>query len=458
VKGFPAGLVFACKVIELHQCNEYVLLTQLNAMRMKNVKPFVLFVLILAATVSCKKEETPDPSGMKKGFLKIEIGLFIHVNDISNALKSTDAVGDFRVEIYRTDGTQVMVFEKASDMPDPVEMDAGDYYVVAHSGNRLPAAFDNPWYYGRSDDFTLAENSGQSVVINCELGNSMVTVSYTDNVKNNFTDFYTVVKAGTDSLVFGKSETRSGFFEPAVLSVRAVLTWDQGGAPAVKVLTGTIDKAEACRHYDIRVDALPGGGGTSIKIILDETVDTTVIITLQDDDEVPEGTIPYGGIIFSEIMANPSALADNEGEWMEVYNTLSYAVDLQNLVIRRDDANSHKISGSIVLEPGGYCVLARMASAVSGSPYVYGSSITLTNTTTQLSISNYGTDGIDGSLIFAVTYGGTGFSVPAGASLSLSPLHLNASGAQSGSNWCTATSSYSTGDLGTPARANDSCD
>ena len=424
---------------------------------MKHAKPLLLFILILAATASCKKDETPDLSGMKKGYLRIEIGLFIHVNDISNSLKSTSDAGDLRVEIFRTDGTQVMAFEKASEMPDTVELDAGDYYVVANSGNRLPAAFDNPWYYGRSADFTLTENAVQSVVVNCELANSMVTVSYTDNVKNNFTDYYTVVKEGTDSLVFGKSETRAGFFEPAVLTVRAVLTWIQGGTPAVKVLTGTINRAEACRHYDIRVNALPGGSAATIEIILDETVDTTIIFNLQENGEVPEGTIPYGGIIISEIMANPAALADNEGEWMEVHNTLSYAVNLQNLVIRRDNANSHTISASIVLEPGGYYVLARTASAVSGSPYIYGSSITLTNTTAQLSISNYGTNGTDGSLIFSVTYGGTGFAVPNGASLSLNPLHLNATDAQSGSNWCTAGSAYSTGDLGTPGKVNDSC-
>jgi hypothetical protein len=425
---------------------------------MKNGKPLLLFMLILAIAATCKKDETPDPGGMKKGRLKIEIGLFIHVNDISNALKSTDAAEDFRVEIYRTDGTQVMVFEKASDMPDTVNLDAGDYYVVAHSANRLTAAFNNPYYYGRSDDFTLLENAEQSVVVNCELANSMVTVSYTDNVKNNFTDYYTVVKEGTDSLVFGKTETRAGFFEPAVLSVRAVLTWDNGGTPAVKVLTGSINRAEACRHYDIRVDALPDGGGTSIQITLDETVDTTVVVNLKEDDEVPAGTIPYGGIIISEIMANPAALADNEGEWLEVHNTMSSAINLQNLVIRRDGADRHTISESIVLQPGGYYVLARTAAAVSGSPYVYGSGLTLTNTTALLSVSNYGTDGTDGSLICSVTYGGTGFSVIAGASLSLNPLHLNASDAQSGSNWCTASSAYSTGDLGTPGSANDSCE
>ena len=105
VSAFPQGVYVACHLIELQPCKVYLLLTQLNAIRMKKAKPLVLFMLILAVTASCKKEEMPDPGAMKKGFLNIQIGLFIHVNDISNALKSTGDAGDLRVEICRTDGT-----------------------------------------------------------------------------------------------------------------------------------------------------------------------------------------------------------------------------------------------------------------------------------------------------------------------------------------------------------------
>lgn len=416
-------------------------------------------MLSVAITSSCNKEETPVPARPGKGLVKIEIGLFIHVSAINNPLKSTQAAEDFRVEIYKTDDMLALAFERASDMPEQVELDAGDYYVVAHSDNRLPAAFENPYYYGRTEDFTLAGNGEQTVVVNCELANTMVTVVYSDNIKNNFTEYYAAVKAGDDSLVFGSAETRAGFFEPATLGVRAVLTYNNGGTAVVKVLTGTIDNAQACRHYEIRVDALPDNGRTAIQIIVDESVDATEIVSLQDDGMVPAGTIPYGGLIFSEIMADPAALADIEGEWMEVYNTLSCAVDLQNLVIRRGEADSHVIGSSVILEPGQYGVLARTAAAVAEPDYVYGSSVSLTNSgSVQISISNYGTDGTDGSLIFAVTYGGAGFSVPAGASLSLNPLHLNAADAQSGSWWCAATSAYSTGDLGTPGVVNDGCE
>jgi len=425
---------------------------------MEKQKPLLLFMLLLAITSSCKKEDTPDPATREKGRLTIEIGLFIHVNAVHNPLKSTRAVEDFRVEIRHTDGTVVLAYERVSDMPASIELDAGTYYVVVHSNNSLPAAFENPYYYGRSDDFTLAGNTEQTVVVNCELANTMVTVAWSDNVRNNFTDYYAVVKAGADSLVFGRSEIRAGYFTPASLSVYASLAWDKGGTPAVKVLTGTIDNAQARRHYEIRVDALPGSGSSAIRIILDESVDSTQVVSLQENGTLPGGAIPSGGLIISEIMANPGAMADNGGEWMEVYNTLSYAVNLQNLVISRDAVDSHLISESIALSPGNYYVLARTDTAVSGTSYVYGSSISLTNTSATLSISNYGTNGSDGSVIFSVTYGGTGFSVPTGATLSLNPLHLNASDAHSGSWWCTATSAYSTGDLGTPGVVNDRCE
>lgn len=425
---------------------------------MKTKKTLLVFMLLAVITGSCKKDDIPDPGDGKKGRLSIEIGLFIHVSEVDNPLKSTQAVEDFRVEIYSTGGTLVQVFERAGEMPAQVELSAGSYYVVAHSNNRRPAAFNNPYYYGRSDDFTITEGQVSTVLVNCEMANSMVTVIYSANVSENFTGYFTLVKTGADSLMFSSTETRGGYFEPGTLSIRAVLSYDDGDTTAVMVLTGTIDNAQARRHYEIRVDALPEiSGSSTIRILCDETTDTTEIISLHENGDTPAGTIPAGGLIISEIMANPNALTDTEGEWIELYNALPYAVSLQNLVIRRDEVSSHVISQSVSLNPGQFYVLARTANAVSGAAYVYGSSISLTNTSAQLSISNYGTNGSDGSLIFSVTYGGTGFSVPTGASLSLNPAHLNAADAQSGSWWCTASSAYSTGDLGTPGLVNDSC-
>ncbi len=425
-------------------------------MPMKKHWPLYVFMLLGATIFSCKKDDLPDEE-KGKGRLKIEIGLFIQVNEISNSLKSTRSVEDFRVEIYQSDGILFTTFNKASEMPEFVELPAGTYYVVAHSGNRKPAAFENPYYYGKSENIVIGNNDQNTVVVNCELANCVVTIVYSDKVKSGFTNFHTVVKRGTDSLVFSPTEARAGYFEPGDLSIWAKLSYLKGNMLSEKVLTGIISNAQPKKHYEIRIDAVPDNSGAAIQINLDDRADTTEIVDLNEDVDVLTGPVPEGGLIISEIMANPSAIDDATGEWFEIYNTLRQAVNLQNLVLRRDEANTHIISEPIILLPGHYYALARNAGAFEGDKYVYGSSITLTNSSAKLSISNYGTNGTDGSEIFSVTYGGSGFTVPNGASLSLNPMHLNAADARSGSWWCVATSAYNTGDYGTPGKANGNC-
>jgi hypothetical protein len=435
--------------------NHYLTLNTLLPMK----KHWLLYVFMLSGAIlcSCKKDEMPEPEGKGKGRLKIEIGLFVQVNEISNSLKSTQSVDNFIVEIYKSDGVLYKAYSRAADMPDLIELPAGVYYVTAHSGNRLPAAFENPYYYGKTANFTIGNNEQKTVVVNCELANCVVTVVYSAQVKSNFNKYEAVIKKEADSLVFSSAETRAGYFEPGNLSIKATLSYLKGSIPATKILTGTISNAQPKKHYEIRVDAVPDNNGAVIQIKLDESVDSTEIIALNEDVEVLSGPVPEGGLIISEIMANPAALDDAAGEWFEIYNALQQAVNLQNLVIRRDEANIHIISEPIILLPGHYYALARSAGAFDGEKYVYGSSITLSNTSARLSISNYGTNGADGSEIFAVTYGGSGFSVPNGASLSLNPLHMNATDAQSGNWWCIATSAYNTADYGTPGKTNDNC-
>lgn len=183
------------------------------------------------------------------------------------------------------------------------------------------------------------------------------------------------------------------------------------------------------------------------------------VIEITDDaTNQPEGPVGYGDLLITEIMYNPTALSDTEGEWFEIYNNSTEAVNLQNLVFERDDVNSHVISDPIELLPGDYYAFARTAQASNASnTYVYGSSITLSNTGAVLSIYNEGTATEPGALIFSVNYGASGFPDGSGASISLSPDRLNTAEAILGSSWCIPSSVYNTGDLGTPGAINDLC-
>jgi hypothetical protein len=203
------------------------------------------------------------------------------------------------------------------------------------------------------------------------------------------------------------------------------------------------------------VDAAAMEGSTSFQINVDESTDTPEIVNISDTD--PSG-INEGDLLITEIMADPASLSDTQGEWFEIYNNTNHTIDLHHLVIRKNNTEQHIINSSVLLPSHEFYVLACSDNAVAGIKYIYSTSISLNNAGASLSIYNYGSDGSDGSIICSINYGAEEFpNVASGASLSLSPLHMNYTDALSGNSWCLSASEYGTGDLGTPGVQNDAC-
>ena len=153
---------------------------------MKNFSYFALCVLSILL-IACQKED-PD-SKKESGSLHIDVGLHLEVNEVSSVLKSIPVAGDLIVIIYREDGTEAMAFARASDMPSVIELEIGNYYVEAYSDNNLPAEFENPYYYGLTEIFTISSNEQQSVQVNCQLANTIVSVIYSQNIVNSFSNY-----------------------------------------------------------------------------------------------------------------------------------------------------------------------------------------------------------------------------------------------------------------------------
>lgn len=424
---------------------------------MKNRTSLLLFLMTISV-ISCQNDEVK--SGEETGSLHIDIGLFIRVHEENSQLKSTAQTEDFKVTIYKFDGPAVMTFERASDMPDIIELETGEYYVEAHSNNNLPAAFENPYYYGESEIFTISSNINQSVQVNCTLANAMVSVQYSENITGHFSEYSTTVSSALGSLLFSKIETRIGYFQPGPLDILVELSYVKpDGSVTSKTLSGNIPGALANRHYEIHVDASIDQGMATFQILMDESVVQVEVIEISDESSNQQGgSIAYGELLITEVMYNPSALSDTEGEWFEIYNHSEHVINLQYLVLGRDDANSHIIADPVELSPGEYLILSRTGQATNATNrYVYGSDILLPNTGAVLSLYNQGPGTDPGALIFAVDYGADNFPDGAGASISLSPDLINATDAILGASWCLSTSAYNTGDLGTPGAGNDPC-
>lgn len=426
---------------------------------MKNYWTFAAMIPLLIIS-SCRKEDPGAEQGT--GLLHLEVGMSINIKEEPGKLKAVQGVEDFRVIIFESGGSPHLSFDRAGDIPAQIELAPGQYYVEAFSDNDLPAEFENPFYRGVSDPFTITSNTEENVLVQCELANTMVSVHYSDKVTSSFSDYSTTVSSHLGSLVYGRTESRMGYFRTLPLGIVVDLSYMDGdGTMQYRIIRDSIPQPLSNRHYELHIDASVVEGLAAFQILLDSVVEEVLIVDITEDttQQPPQiGDITPGELIITEIMANPTALSDTEGEWFELFNSSERDINLQNLILGRNGSDRHTITDSIILTPGDYYVMSRTAQATDViNQYIYGTDILLANTGAELTIFNAGTETIPGPVIFSVNYGNSGFPTAAGASITLSPDHLNAADALLGTNWCTSSSEFGAGDLGTPGTANDPC-
>ena len=163
------------------------------------------------------------------------------------------------------------------------------------------------------------------------------------------------------------------------------------------------------------------------------------------------------GLVFvTEIMPNPSAVSDANGEWFEIHNSpTDTAVDINGWTIRDLGSDSHIIasSGPLVIPPAGFLVLGRNSDSTTNGgvavDYQYSGFI-LGNSDDEIEI-------IDGSgaVIDSLVYSGA--LVFDGSAAALDPSAFDADLNDDQANWCASTSDIVGGDQGTPGASNESC-
>lgn len=164
-----------------------------------------------------------------------------------------------------------------------------------------------------------------------------------------------------------------------------------------------------------------------------------------------------GDLVITEIMADPTKVTDDNGEWFEIYNDSGLDVALDGLVLSDMGTDSQTISTTVVLSAGGTALFAsKSAKSVNGGMAVVD--VKFTRTSFQL---ENGADELVlsyGSVIFdSVAWTKTVNKVMAGMSFSLDPDHLDATLNDRDDYWCYSSSLYNSVDAGTPRSANDSC-
>jgi hypothetical protein len=425
--------------------------------QIKILKRCAAAVCLLLIVFSCENPFDVPVADRDSGHISIAFEVEMMVSKTAARLSEV-LTDDFVVEIYRADGSVYQTFSRLADIPAAIPLEPGNYFVAIHSPNENIVAFDNPYYAGESAIFSLNSGEEKVIPVTAVMANCMLTVVYQASITENYSAYSTAVTNASGSLTFGMTETRAGYFPLDPILIEATLTYlNADGTEATKTLTGSIPAPVAQTHYQVSLEAGSLQGTGSLTVFVDETL-FTEIIHISEETLIPvEGPVPYGDLLISEIMYNPSAVSDTEGEWFEIYNDGTQAYDLFQLVIKKGNEVQHIINEHLLINPGQFLVLARHLNATTTAGYIYGSALSLTNTADEIILANYGDDGTNGSEICSVSYGTAGFPDATGASLNLDPAAFDVELAKNGNNWCLPVSTFDTGDLGTPGIMNDVC-
>ncbi|MBU1936563.1 lamin tail domain-containing protein, partial [bacterium] len=160
-------------------------------------------------------------------------------------------------------------------------------------------------------------------------------------------------------------------------------------------------------------------------------------------------------LLITEIMPNPNAVFDQNGEWFEVYNTTGSSIDMNGFILR-DNGGSHTISGTAVVASHAYFVFCcNETLATNGGvptdyeyPYAYPAGLQFSNTADVVKICTPGDVIID-----SVQYTSS-WPYGAGWSMQLEDLAYDNDLMAS---WCASQVTWdgSTGDKGTPGEDNE---
>jgi len=177
---------------------------------------------------------------------------------------------------------------------------------------------------------------------------------------------------------------------------------------------------------------------------------TATDMVLAADTPIPTATptpTALPRLLITEFMADPQAVNDNNGEWLELYNPTGDVVNLRGWTLADLGSDYHAIGTDLMIAPGAYLVLGRNAEITSngGVPvgYVYAG-IALANSADELLLI-----APDGTEVDRVVWGGdSGNSVTAGGSLERTTLAIS-------SVWLASPNAWlgSAGDKGTPGAA-----
>ncbi len=158
-----------------------------------------------------------------------------------------------------------------------------------------------------------------------------------------------------------------------------------------------------------------------------------------------------GPVVINELMINPAAVSDADGEYVELHNFGPSPVNLAGWTLRDDDLDAYTIPAGtpVLLQPGGFLVIAAQADPALNGGFtadLVWSHFNLANSGDEVVLLDPFNVEQD-----RIVYTGSPFTDSSGKSVERVSPRLPTSDALS---WAAARSSFGLGDLGTPGSIN----
>ena len=254
---------------------------------------------MLTAVVSAC--ERADVQQEQTGYLYISLQRDLSVDPVFKSAADEDMT--FSLVIYDWNDQVVATYDDHRELADePLELRAGPYRVVASSAPTGAAAFDAPFYSGEANVVVKGEVVN-SATLTVNLANVKVTASFSDEIKQQFSEYVLTVSNGEGSLTWSNldgSLDREGYF-----SANGTLTWTlslknvEGGV--YEDITETYTDVKPRQHYNFQfaLGELSEFGGASVDVVLDGTTkDKTYNLLLDFEAHVRPTVSSYGFDMF----------------------------------------------------------------------------------------------------------------------------------------------------------------
>ena len=268
---------------------------------MKRLSTYLVpaFALLLAG---CSEHVQSLGSDGPTGTLSMEVSTRAEANG------NYDPTDRLVVRIYNDKEELIRKYASKAELPERLELLAGEYRVAVEAGEKQAASFEKRFYRGE-ESFTVSAGQNTAVEVKCQLQNTAVAVEFEESVTTNFGSTqevrvmpgssYDTAQANTSSTL-RYTETATGYF--SLEEGTDALSWHFSGthtASGKKIdKEGTISEVVAPGHYTLTFRYSPDLPG-EIEVVTIRVDDST-----DDFDDTiiwsPDPTIEGDGFDLTE--------------------------------------------------------------------------------------------------------------------------------------------------------------